>query len=102
MYETTGEKNFKWLHAARQVQSKSVSAPRFQIGLKIRYLQIFFQAKIFAGAAKLKVLTNTPFYVGAKAQPHKKKMTSSHFSLGSQGFRRTRSCRCSFALNLHK
>lgn len=42
MYETTGEKNFKWLHAARQVQSKSVTAPRFQIGLKIRYLQIFF------------------------------------------------------------
>lgn len=101
MYETTGEKNFKWLHAARQVQSKSVSAPRFQIGLKIRYLQIFFQAKLFAGAAKLKVLTNTPFYVGAKAQPHKK-MMSSYFSLGSRGFRRIRLCRCSFALNLHK
>lgn len=42
MYETTGEKNFKWLHAARQVQSKSVSAPRFQIGLKKVIYRFFF------------------------------------------------------------
>lgn len=70
MEEKNGEKNFKWLHAARQVQSKSLSAPTSQIGLKILYLQIFFQAKIVAGAAKLKVLTYTPFYVYVKAQPH--------------------------------